>query len=221
MSNTLLTIGLDIIVICLLSATIFFVLRLYKGLNEFKTQRKQFDTVIRNLLSAINQAERSIQTLKDTSTTEAAALEQLIAQSKALSEELSIINGTGESIAKRIEQLAEKNRKIGAGEARTPAKQRNIRRSEPQEKQSPRPRKEPSQPKQNKEEKYAETLKKVKSSARKPKKTSSGQDLPSFMTSSQGAEHMDNDENAQNLQSQAERELYEALRSNKKQQGKG
>ncbi len=218
MSNTLLTIGLDIIVICLLSATIFFVLRLYKGLNEFKTQRKQFDTVIRNLLSAINQAERSIQTLKDTSTTEAAALEQLIAQSKALSEELSIINGTGESIAKRIEQLAEKNRKIGTVEKRIAPKQKRSD-SQGQTEKQPVSRKTPAR-KQTKEAGYAETLKKMKPPARKPQKTAADQDLPSFMIEDRTVE-TDNDENAQNLQSQAERELYEALRSNKRTQGKG
>lgn len=219
MSNTLLSVGLDIIVICFLSATIFFVLRLYKSLNEFKVQRKQFDSVIRNLLSAINQAERSIQTLKDVSTTEAAALEKLIEQSKALSEELSIINGTGESIANRIEQLAEKNRKIVNADARPTPRQQTA----PEKMEPPKPsgaRRQVAR-KKTKEEAYAETLKKVRSNPRKTNKARVDQDLPSFMIQDHHDEGDEENNAGENLKSQAEKELYEALRSNKRAKGKG
>lgn len=211
MSNTALTTGLDIIVITLLAATIFYVLRLYKSLNEFKAQRKQFDNVIRNLLSAINQAERSIQTLKAVSTTEAAALEKLIMQSKALSEELNIINGAGEGIANRLEQLAEKNRRIvkpDMDQKRTPVTKERAgsgRAVAGHEKAAS---------KKNKED-YAKTLKKI-AIRKNDTPDLSEKDLPSFMISTNNA---DNDQDGgvsggENLQSRAERELYEALRTN-------
>lgn len=212
MKDTFLSVGLDIIVICLLAATIFFILRLYKGLNEFKTQRKQFDSVITNLLASINQAEKSIQTLKNVSATEAAALEKLIEESKALSEELNIINGTGESIANRIEQLSERKQKDVRSETR-PQKTKK-RATEKYEAEKPEQRISTAKKRSSKKEEYTETLKKVRSKSRK--RSTDNQDIPSFMIQDAGDENDKEDPAVKNLESQAERELYEALRSNKR-----
>lgn len=103
---------LDVIIVTLLGATIFYTIRLYNSLNSFRAHRDEFDSVITRLVSCIAQAEHAIKNLKDTGAKEAAHLEQMIRQSKALSEELQLVCEAGENMAKRLEDLAEKNRKI-------------------------------------------------------------------------------------------------------------
>lgn len=237
MSSAFLAIGLDIIVLCFLGATIFFVLRLYKSLNEFKAQRKQFDSIIANLLSAIDQAERSINTLKQTSAQEAGDLEKLIMKSQALSEELQIINDAGESMAKRLEKLAETNRKIvqptsqpyrtkkdkiRENEARQEELRQEERISSPvyPAPQRPAPQREAPQPEPLPTESYQSTLKQVERS-RPPKQPIVKEDLPSFMIQDRERENpaqesIEDDDMADTLNSQAERELFEALRSSKR-----
>ena len=112
MGTELLALLFDCIVMTLLGATIFFVFRLTKSLENFKQHRQELDSVIANLLSSIDQAERSVQSLKLSSSEEAGRMEHLIEQAKSLSDELQIINQAGESMAVRLEKLAETNRKL-------------------------------------------------------------------------------------------------------------
>ncbi len=112
MGSDLLSLFLNSIIAVLLLATIFYVYRLTKSLDNFKEHRRELDSVIANLLSSIDQANDSVKILKRTSAQEADELERLIAQARALSDELKIINDAGESMAKRLENLAETNRKI-------------------------------------------------------------------------------------------------------------
>lgn len=112
MGNDLMGLLLDVVVLMLLGTTIFYVIRLTKGLHDFKKHRHEFDSVIANLLSSIDQADHSVRMLKKASSEEAGHLEASITEAKALSDELRIINEAGESMAKRLEKLAETNRKI-------------------------------------------------------------------------------------------------------------
>ena len=217
MGTELLALLFDCIVMVLLGATIFFVFRLTKSLENFKQHRQELDSVIANLLSSIDQAERSVQSLKLSSSEEAGRMEHLIEQAKSLSDELQIINQAGESMAVRLEKLAETNRKLVQ-----PTHKYNV------PEQPPRPKDKISSPVHkrassqatDKSKSYDETLKRVDRSAPIPE-----DDLPSFMIQDRDYDDIaaaNNDDTAphndemDNLQSQAEKELYEALRSGKK-----
>ncbi len=112
MSGELISLILDVVILGFLIATIFYAIRLSKSLSDFKAHRREFNGVITSLLSSIDQAERSVHSLKQVSVHEAAELERLIKQSKLMFEDLQIINEAGENMAKRLEKLAEENRKI-------------------------------------------------------------------------------------------------------------
>lgn len=186
MSPELFALIIDCLVLLLLGITIVYAYRLSKSLQEFKNHRLEFDSVIANLISSIDQAERSIKSLKQVSAEEASELERLIDQSKLLSDELKIVNQASESMAGRLEELAEKNAKV-------------VRKSQPQENMV--------KPKRTKEKRsaendgYADTLKKI------PQNNVDEADMPSFM-------RQKTEESA--VQSQAEKELLEALRNNQR-----
>jgi len=115
MSSVLLGFILDVVVLIFLGAMIFYAMRLSNSLNAFRKHREDFDQIITSLVTSINQAEKAIHNLKETGQNEAGHIEALIKESKNLSEELKIINDASDSMAKRLETLAEKNSKIMQG----------------------------------------------------------------------------------------------------------
>lgn len=115
MSSVVPGLVLDILVLVFLGAMIFYAMRLTNSLNAFRRHREDFDQIITSLVTSINQAEKAIQNLKETGQNEAAHIEGLIKQSRGLSEELKIMNEASDSMARRLEMLAEKNRKIVQG----------------------------------------------------------------------------------------------------------
>lgn len=228
MSNGLIALSLDIIILVFLGATIFYVMRLSRNLNTFKAHRREFDNVITSLLSSIDQAERSIQTLKQVSTQEAGDLEKLILQSRAMSEELRIINEVGEGMAKRLEKLAEKNREAVQGVRSFDTSSSFV--SAVSSRAHRAVDHAPAEDKPN----YTSTLKKVEN--KNIEKADHDMDMPSFMIQDRDIadldeleDHLDfsvsndafrdkesGDTMPEELQSQAERELFDALRASKR-----
>ncbi|PCJ97531.1 MAG: hypothetical protein COA45_09705 [Zetaproteobacteria bacterium] len=218
MSGELIALFLDIIILAFLGATIFYVMRLSRNLNTFKAHRREFNNVITSLLSSIDQAERSIQTLKQVSAQEAGDLEDLILQSKAMSEELKIINEAGEGMAKRLEVLAEKNREAVQMSRSSARPSVSSLRSPPS-----RSRRTQGDSAHGRSEKdYTSTLKNVE-------KPTEEMEMPSFMIQDRDIADLDTLENnldssvsndsddmPEELQSQAERELFDALRASKR-----
>ncbi len=203
---------LNLVVLMFLGATIYYVVRLTKNLENFKAHRKEFDGVIADLLASIDQAERSVNTLKQVSAQEAGELDDLIQQAKAMSDELSIINQAGESMASRLEKLAEKNAQIAksaASSKHSSSKQKHRVESK-------------ITSHVDDDNDYRSTLKKVNNP-----NVGSNSDFPSFMIQDRefGEDSsLDNEEDdfmPDELKSHAERELLAALRSNKNNLSKG
>lgn len=235
MSNDLASLLLDIVILILLGATIFYVIRLTKGLKEFKEHRQEFDSVIANLLASIDQADHSVRMLKKVSAEESSNLEQNVARAMVLSDELKMINETGENMAKRLEKLAEKNRKIvqpaqGAifSKNQNPSRFETGEGEESKEKISSPVHRDKGNKKKGG---YSATLKRIKKKAK-----GVAHDLPSFMAE-KSADYkqvddfdpgVDNDVNNDvekdggdvaahhALRSQAEKDLMNALRATRK-----
>ncbi len=189
MSSEFIGIILDFVVLIFLGATIYYVARLTKNLNAFKAHRSEFDGVIADLLSSIDQAERSVNTLKQVSAQEGIELDGLINQAKSMSDELKIINQAGESIAIRLEKLAEQNGKLAKrSKSRSSLSKNNIT----------------SHISDNNND-YRSTLKKV---------DKDNTNYPSFMIQDKEVDFDDGVE-IDEPQSHAERELLSALRVNK------
>ncbi len=223
MSNDLVSLLLDVVILIFLGATIVFVYRLTRGLEDFKRHRREFDSVIANLLASIDQADHSVRTLKKVSAEEAGRLENSVSQANALCEELRIITEAGESMAKRLEKLAETNRKIvqpsqGAIFSRKPKERDDAYgtrsgRDEASDKISSPVHRDKEGTKKSKS--YGSTLKQVKKDDEQNQ-----QDLPSFMIKDTEYEGSDTTEGSspvpKKLRSQAEQELLDALRTTRK-----
>lgn len=242
MSGNLIALILDILVLGFLGATIVFVYRLSESLKEFKKHRREFDGVIADLLSSIDQAERSVQTLKNVGAKESAELERLIDQSRSLADELKIINETGENMAKRLEKLAEENRKAAQNmqarpmtdppKGRLRGGQEHKRSSfsrEDQKISSPVHARQDDQKRMGSGA-YGETLKKAEK-----KDVVNEEDFPSFMiqdrefadlnsleskldasASNDASAYEEDEEMPEHLQSEAEKELFAALRKSRR-----
>lgn len=120
---------LDMLIVALLGATIFFAMRLYSSLSSFREHRDDFEHVVAKLIASIGQAEQAMKNLKNTGTQEAQNLEELIRHAREMTEELRMVNEASGNMANRLEELAEKNRKIVEGfDARTPYKAPRVSR---------------------------------------------------------------------------------------------
>lgn len=227
MNSELIALLLDIVILIFLGATIFYVLRLSNSLNAFKAHRREFDNVITSLLSSIDQAERAVQTLKQASAQEAGELESLITQSKDISEELKIIHEAGEGMAKRLEKLAEKNREaVQMSRSAVHSSNNTLRKKVYNPQHDSRPNNHVDRDDQRD---YTSTLKNVE-------KSEDDLDVPSFMIQDRDIadldaleDHLDSsvsndafigeddqmDVVPEDLQSQAEKELLDALRASK------
>lgn len=232
MMNAYLSVFIDFVVLLFLGATIFYVLRLSKVLGEFKKQRNQLDSVITNMISSIDQAERTVHSLKQTGAKEVADLEKLVNESKSLSDELKIINEASESMAKRLENLAETNRKIvqpsrnpdppQARPSRAKAEHRQYREEKISSPVRDDVEVQPSSIQRKSD--YMSTLRNVVDEEKQRRQDDgfAEENIPSFMIKDREfLESDDNDDETDILQSQAEKELFAALRQSGKNKGTG
>lgn len=182
MDNTL-SLIMDLVVLAALAVTIYYAVRLSRSLAVFRQYRHEFANVLGQLSRNIEQANSAILGLKEASRSSGEHLQELVDQARLLSDELSLINEAGDSLAGRLEGLAEKNRKIVNGD---PVDMDDF------------------------------PEKKAKN-GNKTKAKSSTSDKSFFIQDRDfGAESIDEAGVPEELQSQAERELYQALRKSGK-----
>ena len=102
---------LNILILAALCVTIFYCLRLSQQFNQMRADRKAFDTLIQSLNFASARAEASIQAFRETAVGNGDVLQEKINKSRAMAEELEIMIQAGDSLADRLQGLAEKGRK--------------------------------------------------------------------------------------------------------------
>jgi hypothetical protein len=108
--DTSLSLILDIFVLCGLGITIFYALRLSASLNNFRQHRAEFNVLFERLAKNIDQAYVAIDTLKKSSKESGEELQESVSEARFLIDELQMINETGNNLAQRLENLAEKSR---------------------------------------------------------------------------------------------------------------
>lgn len=110
MSTEYLRLILDIIILIGLGGFMYYALRLSRALNDFRSYRNEFQSVIRQLNSHIESAQQSIHTIKNTTTTSGEDLKKVVRDAQYLADDLQIMNQTGNKIASRLEGLIDKSR---------------------------------------------------------------------------------------------------------------
>lgn len=103
---------LDVVIIALLGATIFYAIRLSRHLDVFRSNRGDMERLIRELSMQITRAQEGVSSLDSAAKESGDELRDLVNKSRALSEELALMNEAGNSLAERLEGLATRNRVI-------------------------------------------------------------------------------------------------------------
>lgn len=107
---------MDVIVLAALAVTIYYSVRLSRSLNAFRQYRQEFSNVLGQLSHNIDQANSAILGMKEASRSSGEHLQELVDQARLLADELNLINQASDSLAGRLELLAEKNRKVAKGQ---------------------------------------------------------------------------------------------------------
>jgi hypothetical protein len=103
---------LNVLILAALGIAIFYCVRLSKQLNQVRAERKAFETLIQSLNFASARAEGSIQSFKEVATGNGDILQDKINKARAMVDELEIMIQAGDSLADRLQNLAEKSRRV-------------------------------------------------------------------------------------------------------------
>ena len=94
---------IDVIVIALLAATIFYAFRLERRLANMRSAQAALGDVIRELNSAAACAEAGIQGLKAAATSSGQTLDDKIKRARGLGDELALLLQAGERLSNRLD----------------------------------------------------------------------------------------------------------------------
>ena len=101
---------LDVVIVVLLGATIFYAIRLSKYLDAFRSNRADMEYLIRELSSQITRAQAGVTALDDAAKQSGEDLQTLVTKARGMVEELSLMTEAGDNLAGRLENLATRNR---------------------------------------------------------------------------------------------------------------
>lgn len=112
MSGPVFSLILNGTILVLLAATIFFAARLSLNLRDFRASRKDLDQLVRDLAAHVTRAEGAIAGMRETAQEAGRDLQEIVNEAKTLSEELQLMSEAGNSLAGRLEKLAERNGRL-------------------------------------------------------------------------------------------------------------
>lgn len=104
--SPLLSLVMDFVVLLALAGTIYYAMRLSSALNNFKSHREELKGLLIDLSTHIDQAQTSINALKNAGDAAANDLDDVLHDARRMAEELKLINETGNSLATRLENAA-------------------------------------------------------------------------------------------------------------------
>lgn len=103
---------LDAVILILLCVTIFYAARLSMFLSHFRDSRDEFDTLMNELSRNIQRAEQAIGNMRNLAAESGGDLNAAVKEAKFLSDELRFMTDAGDNLATRLEKLAERNREL-------------------------------------------------------------------------------------------------------------
>jgi hypothetical protein len=116
---------LDIVILCVLAATIIHARRLSRQFSEMQQGRKTFEKLIESINQAAARADSATKSLREAAQQGGDRLQDKINTARGLADELEIIIQAGDSLAERLEGLARKS-----AAPRDPVLPRNENRAE-------------------------------------------------------------------------------------------
>jgi Domain of unknown function (DUF6468) len=103
---------MDAGLLALLAATVFLAFRLNMNLKHFKDSRFEMEGLVNRLTTNVERAEKAIAGLQVAARNSGADMDKKIKESKFLLDELKFMNDAGNSLASRLEKIAETNRAL-------------------------------------------------------------------------------------------------------------
>lgn len=103
---------LDGLILVFLCVTIFYAARLSLFLKSFREGRDGMQLLIRELTGAVDKAQAAIKSMKAQAIETEEELRMIVNEAKFHSDELRFMNETGDSLAERLEKLANRNREL-------------------------------------------------------------------------------------------------------------
>lgn len=103
---------MDVAVLVLLAATVVLAYRLTRSLRTFSRSRAEMEQLIVRLTGNIKHAEEAVAGMQNAARTSGVELQKIINESKFLGDELKFMNESGNALAGRLEKLAERNREL-------------------------------------------------------------------------------------------------------------
>jgi len=110
--GTIFSFIVDIVIIGFLVAAIFYVARLSVFLKTFRQERQSMLELIRDLSQTISQAELSIDKMKQETDIASLDLKSKIDDAQSTRDELDYINATSNRLAERLETLIHRNKEL-------------------------------------------------------------------------------------------------------------
>lgn len=98
---------MDVAVLALLAATVYLAFRLNLNLKHFRDSRSEMEGLVNRLTGNIDKAERAIQGMQNAARNAGKDLDEIISDAKHLSQELKLMNEAGNNLANRLEKIAE------------------------------------------------------------------------------------------------------------------
>lgn len=103
---------IDILILLLLGATIIYAARLSIYMKSFQDRRKDMDFLLQELSASVARGENSIRDHSAAADQSAMKLQDTINEAKFLSDELRFMTEAGDNLAGRLEKLADRNREL-------------------------------------------------------------------------------------------------------------
>jgi hypothetical protein len=103
---------LDGLILVFLGVTIFYAARLSIFLKTFRESRNGMQRLIQDLTQTIVKSEQAIETMKNHAAQTEKDIREIVGEARFLSDELRIMTDTGDGLAERLEKLADRNREL-------------------------------------------------------------------------------------------------------------
>lgn len=100
---------MDVMVMALLAATIYYAMHLSRQLKLFRSSRKGIEALMKDLSGQIDRAENAVQGLRAGAEKTGRDLQDKINEAKSMKDEIDFLTETCESLAKRLENASDRS----------------------------------------------------------------------------------------------------------------
>lgn len=204
MEGAPLSLILDVVILVLLGLTIVYAARLSLQLRRLRDSKSELDRVVKDLIRNLDRADRTVAGLREAAKDSGRELQDSIDKAQSIADELELMTDSGDRLAARLEQLVD-----GAKPMLAAGAQKAVN--------APAPAAKPS----DQQAPYAQHLRKLdaaeeKAAARPMSFNIRDPEVERGLNPLDSKMAMEDDGSGQGLYSEAERDLYRAVKGKAK-----